>query len=124
MDRLRLTVAVVPASPEVREGEDSGIDIDAVCTALRAEVHPTSELHVERFAEVLAAFAASVNLAAPRPRTTASGELPAPLPDDIARRLLFACAIIFPEGDLERVRRFIHRHLQADGLLRLRLRPA
>lgn len=121
--RLRLTVTVIPESPGARDGEDFGIDVDAVCTAMRAEVHPASEFLVERFAEVLTAFAASADLAPPQPRTT-SCELPPPLPDDVARRLLFACTIIFPEGDLECVHAFILRHLQADGLLRPRFSRA
>jgi hypothetical protein len=96
-----------------------GLDLDAVCQALQGEVVSVDEADLDRFAEVLGALAGTVDANAIR-RRGALDRSALPLPDDVQRRLFFACAMIFPDEVQDEVRRFVERNLGPTGLLRLR----
>lgn len=97
---------------------DALIDVDAVCAALAARTCATS-VEIGRLAEVLhhLVVAADIELRA-SDRYPATAELA--LPEVLADRLFYACAIIFGDAELPKVRAFVADHLAEGGLLRLR----
>ena len=99
-----------------------GIDVEKLSAALRHEVTQATDFDLARLSDVLTALADFVDAAAAVNGGTGAERDDAPLPDEVQRRMLFACAILFDGHALESVVAFVSRNLAPAGLLRLRPR--